>query len=163
MTASQRILSIPELVQRRAELRGSGRLGLCHGCFDILHAGHVHHLQKASELVDILVVSLTPARFINKGDGRPVFHDRARLTVLAALRPVSLVTLNDQPTVASLIRRLRPDLYVKGADYARATDPDLAQELQALEEVGGQFVTTDNAVFDSSTRAAQQYAQWYPK
>jgi D-beta-D-heptose 7-phosphate kinase/D-beta-D-heptose 1-phosphate adenosyltransferase len=74
--------------------------------------------------------------------------------VVAALEAVDYVVLNDAPTAAPLIRRLRPDLYIKGADYEDSDDPRLAEERAALHEVGGKFVTTDGGVLDSSTRAA---------
>jgi rfaE bifunctional protein nucleotidyltransferase chain/domain len=149
------ILTIAKLVQIRVGLREVGRrVGLCHGCFDILHAGHVHHLQQAAGMIDVLVVSVTSANFVGKGPGRPVFDDSARLAVLAALRPVDYVVLNDSPTVAPLIRQLAPDSYFKGADYRSRADNRLADELRALEQVGGRFHLTNDQVFDSSTRAA---------
>jgi len=155
MTKSATILSVPAMVSLRQQLRqATVRVGLCHGCFDILHAGHVHHLTRAAELVDVLVVSVTPARYVNKGVGRPVFDDAARLAVLAALRPVDYVVLNDAPTAVPMILRLEPDVYIKGAHYGEGEDGRLAEELRALKEVGGSFELTDDEVFDSSSRAA---------
>ncbi|SHG39058.1 adenylyltransferase/cytidyltransferase family protein [Streptoalloteichus hindustanus] len=129
-------------------------LGVCHGCFDILHSGHVHHLTQAAGHTDRLLVSVTAARRINKGPNRPVFDDEARLTVLAALEVVDYVLLNDDDTAVPLIRALRPDYYFKGADYANMRDPRVVEEVDAVSAVGGSFVLTDDAVFDSSTRAA---------
>ncbi|MCW7988395.1 hypothetical protein XF35_24775 [Streptomyces platensis subsp. clarensis] len=140
---------------RRQHGRDGATVGLCHGCFDILHEGHLHHLQQAAALVDILIVSLTPAQYINKGPDRPVFGDRARLSVVAALEFVDYAVLNDTPTAVPLVQRLRPDFYVKGADYGAGDDPRLVEEREAALAAGGQFLTTDDQVFDSSTRAAR--------
>ncbi|MCP2261344.1 rfaE bifunctional protein, domain II [Streptoalloteichus tenebrarius] len=139
----------------REQLASSGTtLGVCHGCFDILHSGHVHHLTQAAARADRLLVSVTAARRINKGPNRPIFGDQARVAVLAALEAVDYVLLNDDDTAVPLIRALRPDYYFKGADYADMRDPRVVEEVEAVNAGGGSFVLTDDAVFDSSTRAA---------
>ncbi|MEO3807448.1 adenylyltransferase/cytidyltransferase family protein [Sphaerisporangium sp. B11E5] len=146
---------VPLLAGLREELgRIGATVGLCHGCFDILHEGHVHHLREAAASADVLVVSVTAARHIDKGEGRPVFGDRARLSLVTALEMVDYAVLTDAPTAAPLIRRLRPDFYIKGADYDGSFDKRLHEERDALREVGGTFLTTSGHVFDSSTRAA---------
>jgi rfaE bifunctional protein nucleotidyltransferase chain/domain len=144
--------AVPRLADRLAS--AGLRVGLCHGCFDIVHAGHVHHFEQAARDVDVLVVSVTPARFIDKGPGRPVFDDAARVSVLAALGVVDHVVLNNAPTAAGLIRALRPHTFFKGPDYQDTSDPRIADEQAALREVGGRHVVTDARVTDSSTRAA---------
>jgi cytidyltransferase-like protein len=156
MRTAAKIVSIPLAAQLAAEARVAGvTVGLCHGCFDVLHAGHVHHFDQAARRVDLLIASITPAQYVGKDEGRPIFNDEARLAVVAALAAVDLVLLNDAPTSAGLIRRLRPHLYFKGADYGDRADPRLAEELAALREAGGEFVVTDGRVFDSSTRVAR--------
>ncbi|MFC9269631.1 adenylyltransferase/cytidyltransferase family protein [Streptomyces zhihengii] len=132
-------------------------VGQCHGCFDILHEGHIHYLRQAAEQVDVLLVSVTAARHVGKGPGRPVFGDRARLSVLAALDAVDHVALSDFPTAVPLIELWRPDFYFKGADYADGEDPRVAAERDALEATGGKFFTTDGSIFDSSTRALRAW------
>lgn len=158
-TNRTKALPLPILEQVRREYgRDGATVGLCHGCFDILHEGHVHHLRQAAALVDVLVVSVTPAEHVNKGPGRPVFGDRARLSVVAALEFVDHVVLNDTATAVPLVRRLRPDFFIKGADYEGGTggeDPRLVEERDAVLAVGGRFLTTDGRIFDSSTRAAR--------
>lgn len=134
-------------------------VGMCHGCFDILHEGHVHYLRQAADQVDVLIVSVTSARHVDKGPGRPVFGDRARLSVLAALDAVDYVALSDYPTAVPLIERWRPDFYFKGADYEESQDPRIAEEREALDGIGGKFFTTDGSVFDSSTRALSAWAR----
>jgi rfaE bifunctional protein nucleotidyltransferase chain/domain len=130
-------------------------VGLCHGCFDILHSGHIHYLQQASRRVDVLVVSITTARFVNKGANRPVFNDDARADVVAAMGMVDYVVVNDHETAVPLISSLSPDYFFKGAEYQRSQDPRIEDEKRALVAVGGAILYTDDEVVDSSTRAAQ--------
>ena len=155
MTSAEKLMPLPLLLRIREQLAEQGAsVGLCHGCFDILHSGHVHHLQQAAAMVDVLVVSVTAAEFVNKGEGRPVFGDRSRLSVVSALSAVGFAVLTRQATAVGVIRQMRPDLYIKGSDYEDNGDPRLAAELSALAEVGGSYAVTDGKVWDSSSRAA---------
>ncbi|MCR5645010.1 MAG: D-glycero-beta-D-manno-heptose 1-phosphate adenylyltransferase [Bacteroidales bacterium] len=90
-----------------------------NGCFDILHRGHVEYLAKAADLGDILVVGLNTDASVRrlKGEGRPVNNQEARALVLASLSFVDAVVLFDDDTPYNLIKTLRPDVLVKGADY----------------------------------------------
>ncbi len=103
-----------------ARLRRSGRrIVFTNGVFDILHRGHVDYLSEAKRLGDILIVGLNTdasARRL-KGKGRPVQSQRDRAAVLLALRSVDFVVLFSEDTPAELIKRVRPDVLVKGADY----------------------------------------------
>ncbi|MFC9281149.1 adenylyltransferase/cytidyltransferase family protein [Streptomyces collinus] len=156
MARTGKVLTLPLGRGIRDHLAHTGAtVGLCHGCFDILHHGHVHYLTQAAAQADVLVVSVTAARHIDKGVGRPVFDDQARTAVVAALGMVDYVVLSDAPTAVTVIRELRPDLYFKGAEYRNAADPRLDAERAALADVGGRYVLTDDRVSDSSTRAAR--------
>lgn len=155
MSDVARMISVPSAINLRLESNRRGEtVGLCHGCFDILHSGHVYHLAQASERVNVLIVSVTSDRYVNKGDDRPIFSHQCRMRVLAALRPVDYVVLNDHPTATPLIRCLRPDFYIKGPDYTAHSGSRIAEEREAIIAVGGTFLTTDAAVVDSSSRAA---------
>ncbi len=93
-----------------------------NGCFDLLHLGHVRYLQAARALGDVLVVGVnsdTSTRQF-KGPGRPLVPQDERAEVLAALACVDYVTVFEEPTAVALIEALRPDVYVKGGDYAAA-------------------------------------------
>lgn len=152
-------VSVAGAVRVRELLRGQTRtVGLCHGCFDILHAGHVHHLRRAASEVDVLFVSVTADEHVGKGPGRPIFTAESRASVLAALEMVDYVVVNDTATAADLLRRLTPDVYIKGADYSSGEDPRLAAERSVVEALGGRLVLTGNEVFDSSTRAFRELA-----
>jgi D-beta-D-heptose 7-phosphate kinase/D-beta-D-heptose 1-phosphate adenosyltransferase len=116
------------------ELEGRRRLGqrivFTNGCFDVLHVGHVQYLQDARQQGDILVVGLNSDASVRglKGPSRPIHAADARAAVLAGLSAVDFVTVFDAPTPLELIKAVRPDVLVKGADY------------QAEDVVGGDFV-----------------------
>ena len=95
---------------------------LAHGVFDLLHMGHVRHLEEARGHGDCLIVSITPDRFVNKGPGRPVFEELMRAEMLAAMSSVDWVVINDEPTAEAMIETVKPQAYVKGPDYVRAED-----------------------------------------
>ena len=111
-----------ELQPRLAEL--ARPLVFTNGVFDILHRGHVTYLAQARARGASLVLGLnsdTSARGLGKAPGRPLNNEGDRAAVLAALESVSLVTLFDEATPLELLKLVRPDLYVKGADYAIET------------------------------------------
>src|SRR6476646_8330270 len=112
-----KILTVSELAAKAGDFRASGLVVVqAHGTFDLLHIGHVRHLQAARELGDVLVVTLTADRFVNKGPGRPVFGEVLRAEMLATLAYVDWVAINDSPDCVTALETLRPDVYVKGQD-----------------------------------------------
>ena len=90
-----------------------------NGCFDILHVGHVRYLKKARSLGDWLIVGVNSDSSVRKlkGPGRPVNSEKERMEVLAALKAVDEVRLFSEPTPEDLIRKIRPDILVKGGDW----------------------------------------------
>src|SRR5438309_12087376 len=112
-----KIRTLDELAAALERERARGRrVVLCHGVFDLLHPGHIRHFEAARREGDLLVVTVTPDRFVNKGPGRPVFNQRLRAESVAALVPVDHVAITDSPTAVEAIHALRPDVYVKGSD-----------------------------------------------
>jgi rfaE bifunctional protein nucleotidyltransferase chain/domain len=99
-----------------------------NGCFDILHVGHVRYLEAAREQGDILIVAVNSDASLRdlKGPGRPILDEAARARLVAALRAVNYVLLFSEPTVASLLRDLLPDVHAKGTDYSADTVPERA-------------------------------------
>ncbi len=95
------------------------RIGFTNGCFDLLHPGHVHLLEQARSWCDRLVVGLNADSSVKrlKGPTRPVQPEAARAAVLGSLATVDLVTLFEEDTPVELIKLLRPEVLVKGADY----------------------------------------------
>jgi D-beta-D-heptose 7-phosphate kinase/D-beta-D-heptose 1-phosphate adenosyltransferase len=97
------------------------RVGFTNGCFDIVHSGHVAMLAQAASRCDRLIVALNSDNSVRrlKGEGRPVQPADSRAQVIAALEAASLVTTFDEDTPLELIKRLKPDLLFKGADYTK--------------------------------------------
>jgi D-beta-D-heptose 7-phosphate kinase/D-beta-D-heptose 1-phosphate adenosyltransferase len=115
-----KIVSIDELREERARLRGLGKqLIFTNGCFDILHVGHVRYLQSARSLGDALLVAINSDRSVRelKGAGRPVMNEQERAEMLAALDAVDYVTVFDDISPRALIAEVLPDILVKGGDY----------------------------------------------
>jgi D-beta-D-heptose 7-phosphate kinase/D-beta-D-heptose 1-phosphate adenosyltransferase len=128
---SGKILSLAELLEERARLRGAGqRLVFTNGCFDILHVGHVRYLSEARRLGDALLVAINSDAAVRalKGAGRPVVAESERAEMLAALAVVDYVTVFDALSPRALIAAVLPDVLVKGGDYG-------LDEIHGREEV----------------------------
>lgn len=138
----------------RPGLKSEGKtIALCHGVFDLVHPGHVIHLEQAKEMADILVVSITAAKFVRKGPGRPYFDDETRMRFLAALECVDYVMLSEGYTVDDIIENVEPDLYVKGEEYAKAEDDltgMITKEKELVEKHGGSLAFTTGQTFSST-------------
>lgn len=135
-----KIKSLASLVGIRRRLRRAGRrVVLTNGCFDLLHAGHVEYLAAAKRCGDVLVVALNGDRSVRalKGAGRPLVPQAARAQLLAALAAVDYVVIFNTVRVTPVIEALRPDVYVKGGDYTRATLN--AEERRVLEGCGAKI------------------------
>src|SRR5207248_2998532 len=152
MSPNRKICTLQELLRHRQEARRDGRTIVhCHGCFDIVHPGHIHHLQHARSLGDILIVSVSADSQVNKGANRPLIPDDLRAASLAALECVDAVYLNPHPTAAELLEQLRPDLYVKGQEYERSVDPRFVRERDTVRRYGGRVVYSSGDIVYSST------------
>jgi D-beta-D-heptose 7-phosphate kinase/D-beta-D-heptose 1-phosphate adenosyltransferase len=103
---------------RKLRKRGK-KVVFTNGCFDIIHSGHALYLESARRLGDFLVVGLNRDESVRrlKGPGRPVMSFKERATLLSLLIPVDLIVGFSEQTPLRLIRNLRPDVLVKGADY----------------------------------------------
>ena len=120
VATSRKTATREEAASRVAGWRAQGlKVGFANGCFDLIHPGHVHLLTEARARCDRLVVALNTDASVQrlKGPSRPLQSETARATVMASLSPVDLVVLFGEETPLELIRTLRPDVLVKGADY----------------------------------------------
>ena len=136
---------------------------LVHGCFDILHHGHLAHLRAAKSFGNYLVVSVTSDRFVNKGPGRPYFNSTQRMAMLGALDLVDEVILSDSPTAINSINLVKPNFYVKGPDYKDRTKDvtgEIYNEEAAVKSHGGQLVFTDDETFSSSLILNRFFMNW---
>jgi D-beta-D-heptose 7-phosphate kinase / D-beta-D-heptose 1-phosphate adenosyltransferase len=138
------------LDQRLAEWRRHGlRIGFTNGCFDILHRGHIRLLAEARAACDRLVVGLNSDASTRrlKGNGRPLNPAEGRAEVLAALEAVDLVVVFEEDTPLELIKRVRPAVLVKGADYRR--EDVVGREV--VEATGGDVILVDLVPGHSTT------------
>src|SRR5256714_1758367 len=152
MLHNRKTVSLDELLTIRDEARAAGKTIVhCHGCFDIVHPGHIHHLQFAKSLGDILIVSVSADHHVNKGADRPLIPDDLRASSLAALECVDWVYVNPEPTAIALLGALQPDIYVKGKEYERNQDARFLAEREAVTACGGRVVFSSGDVVYSST------------
>lgn len=140
--------------------RAGGTVVATGGCFDLLHAGHVHMLQGARRLGDCLVVLLNSDDSVRrlKGPDRPLQRQGDRASVLAALDCVDAVVIFDEDTPVQALERLRPDLFAKGADYAVADLP----EARTLARWGGEAVVLPYLQGRSTTRLLEEAVRRAP-
>ncbi len=164
--AHQKIMSLDRLGELISSIKSNKKIVHCHGVFDLLHIGHIKHLQQAKALGDLLVVSITADFFVNKGPGRPHFSDILRSEALAALSCVDFVVVNHHATAIEAINIIKPDLYVKGMEYQAAENDitgKITEEEFAVKTVGGQLVFTEGVVFSSSSLLNQYFSSHTPE
>ena len=132
-------MTIEEAAQFAAGVRArGGTVVFTNGVFDILHPGHIRYLQEARRLGEALIIGINSDRSVraNKGPGRPITPEAERAEVLLALEGVDAVTVFDEETPAEIIKRIEPDVLVKGADWG----PDNIVGRDTVESRGGRVV-----------------------
>ena len=165
--ARDKIKTVEELAKMADRARELGRtVVLAHGVFDLVHLGHVRHLEAAAREGDVLIVTCTADEHVNKGPDRPVFHDQIRAEMLAAMECVDWAGISRFPTAEQVIDVVRPDIYVKGRDYID-TDGDVTggidAERQTVEAHGGRVVFTEDITFSSSSLINDHFARFDPE
>ena len=167
MTTSDKILELAALAEKVSQLKEKGlKVILCHGVFDLLHIGHIRHFEQARKLGDVLVVTLTPDQFVNKGTNRPAFTGTLRTEAIAALDTVDYVALNQWPTAEETLRLLCPDMYCKGSEYRQKqvdADSNMLPEVAMAKELGIQVEYTDDLVFSSSSLLNNHFSPFPPE
>lgn len=145
-------INIKELPYIRKEFKNK-KIGLAHGVFDLFHHGHLLHLKKAKEQCDILIVSITSDKFVNKAPDRPYYSAQKRIQILAAIDFIDYVTIADFRSSVEVISGLKPDIYFKGSEY-RDVKKDFTgkidKELKVLKKFGGKVAFTNEKVLSSS-------------
>lgn len=129
------------------------KIGLCHGVFDVLHFGHINYFLSAKKKVDVLIVSVTDDKFVNKGPGRPIFGIKERIKVLQSIKSIDYVLISTNFTSENIINFIKPTFYFKGPDYKinnSKNDINLQKELKALKKNKGKFVIIDEETYSST-------------
>ncbi len=155
IAVDDKLLALPALGKLAQAARRDGKaIGLCHGVFDVLHFGHLKHFEAAKRECDVLFVTITADEFVRKGPGRPYFPTLMRARMLASLEFIDGVGVVEEATALPAIETVRPDVYVKGADYQNADDDvtgKIDQEREAVEKAGGRLHHTGEVTFSSSS------------
>ncbi len=120
------------------------RIGFCYGVFDMIHAGHIKHLEVAKQQCDILIVGVTSDEFVKKrkGSERPIFNEKSRAYIVSQLKPVDFVFVRNDDAAISDILKIKPTYCIKGGDYLGSKDKYLLLENEAVRSVGGKMVFT---------------------
>jgi rfaE bifunctional protein nucleotidyltransferase chain/domain len=136
---TEKVVSVEALLGALGPRRAAGqRVALTNGAFDLLHVGHLRSLEQARAQADLLVVGVNSDASVRsyKGPDRPIVPQADRAELLAGLACVDYVAIFDEPTAERLVAELRPDVYVKGAEYAEKGLPERA----VVEAYGGRVV-----------------------
>lgn len=154
-----KIKTLEELSDIIKKLKARGeKVVLCHGCFDMMHPGHIKYFQASKKMGDVLTVTVTPDIYVDKGPCRPVFKQDLRAESIAALECVDYVSINKWPTAEETLRLLMPDIYVKGQEFENLNDKTgrIQKEYKVLKEIGAEIRFTHEKVF-SSTNLLNKY------
>ncbi|MGB2988258.1 MAG: adenylyltransferase/cytidyltransferase family protein, partial [Phycisphaerae bacterium] len=156
----RKIVEFDELLSVARAARAAGKtIVQCHGCFDIVHPGHIRYLEFARRQGDVLIVSLTGDSDISKGNQRPYIPQELRAENLAALMFVDHVYIDPSPTAESILAQVMPDIYVKGREYEHSTDPAFLAEKNVVEAYGGRIIFSSGEIVFSSTALIERMPQ----
>ena len=155
-----KILELDVLAEKLADLKSRGKkIVHCHGCFDMMHPGHIKYFQASKEMGDVLVVTVTPDQFVDKGPDRPVFDQNLRAESIAALESVDYVAVNRWPTAEKTLRLLLPNYYVKGQEFEKLQDKTgkIQKEVEVVREIKAEMRFTHEIVFSSSKLIKERF------
>ncbi len=150
------VSSFPKTFNKNKKQQGL-KVVLCHGCFDIVHPGHIRHLKFAKKQGSYLIVSITPDACINKGASRPLVPQDLRAENLAALEFIDAVIIAPSETALEVLSTVNPNIYVKGSEYATSSDPRFIKEKNLVEKYGGKVMFSSGDVVFSSSKFIYNY------
>ena len=154
MSISKKIKTLKNLQKILSKKRkNKKKIVLCHGVFDLLHIGHIKHFKEAKSKGDILVVTVTPDKFVSKGPNRPIFPLNTRMEAISELDCVDFVAPNITPNAIKPIINLKPHFYCKGQEYKKSSNDStglIKQEIKTIQKVGGKIFYTGGEVHSSS-------------
>jgi cytidyltransferase-like protein len=163
--AHSKIIAFDAAAPLFAQLRAEGKkLVHCHGTFDMVHPGHIVHFEEARALGDLLVITITAEKFVNKGPGRPYFNDALRSRWLSALECVDYVVVIPFAAAVEAIECVQATYYCKGREYEKFENDvtgNIKDDVDAVKRVGGQMRYVGSIVF-SSTKMLNEHFEPYP-
>ena len=128
-------------------------IGHCHGCFDIIHWGHILHFKSAKKKCDFLIVSITDDKFVKKGPGRPFFSSKERQIVLSQVIAIDAIIISRSNSSLNLIKNFKPHFYFKGVEYKpknQKINPNFFKEKRCVEKNLGKIYFTKDATYSST-------------
>ena len=129
---------------------------LCHGVFDVLHYGHIAHLNQAKNFGDVLVVSITDDAFVDKGPDRPIFSSLIRAKTILNLEAVDYVVISKSPNALGVLSQIKPNIYVKDKEYQSKDNiffKNFILEKKFLKKINCKIKFTDQIKYSSSNLA----------
>lgn len=156
-----KIKNLKELKNIVSNLRTKGKkIVFTNGCFDMLHYGHVMYLEQAKRKGDVLIVALNSDASVKriKGLTRPIINEKDRLGIIAGLESVDYVTLFKEDTPLEIIKALKPDILVKGANWNK----DNIVGADFVQDYGGRVSTVKLAKGRSSTNLIKKIIENFP-
>lgn len=153
MNKPNKIVQVRDLEKIRNKNKHK-KIVLCHGVFDLIHIGHLNHLESSKQKGDLLVVSITSEEFVNKRPEGTFFDNSQRLKQLSFIEHVDFIVLSNDKSSINVINKLKPDFYSKGIEYEKSendTHNNLAKEVKAVKNNGGKVIFTNDEVFSSSS------------
>ena len=133
--------------------KSNKKIALTHGVFDVIHLGHLDYFKEAKQLADILVVSVTADKFVDKGLNKPFFNEKDRAYFLTSLEMIDYVIINNHSDSCDLINLIKPNFYVKGPDYKKKSGDvagNLSKEKKAVIKNKGKIHITSGRQHSSS-------------
>ena len=148
-----KIISFNEIEKKLAKLKKKNKLIVhCHGVFDLLHPGHLMHFKSAKKFGDILIVSVTSDKFVNKGFNRPYFDINTRIKMISEMSIIDFVCESNFPSAVEVINKIKPNIYCKGPDYKSLKDDyskNILNENKAIKLIKGKIgseLTVDQGI-----------------
>ena len=139
-------------------------IGLCHGVFDLVHYGHYTHFKECKEKCDILIISVTSDKYVNKGPGRPKFNLYQRMHYLSSIEFIDFVIESNSKSSEEILNLIKPNYYFKGPDYKDLKEDKTGKiynELKILQKYGGKYYVTKDDKYSSSNLINVLYDQTY--
>ena len=150
----EKILEIGNLLKKISTHKFyNKKIILCHGVFDLLHIGHIKYFEEAKSYGDILIVSITSDKFVRKGVNRPYFSEMQRAHAISSIKVADYIIINNNPTSIDLIKKIKPNVYVKGPDYKEKKldiTGNIYLEEKAAKKVNCKVVYTESETYSSS-------------
>ena len=151
---NKKILELEDLAEKVAQIKESGKkVILCHGCFDILHFGHLRHFLEAKKTADFLAVTVTPDEFVDKGPDRPIFTTSLRVELLAGLSAIDFIAINKWDSAVKTLELIKPNFFAKGSEYEskdQTVNLNFNLEKNTLKKIGGEITFTYEETSSSS-------------